>query len=103
MKGVYSMSTMTKKLGKNRQIHFKYNNGKASSALIAGDFNSWGQKKLEMKKIHEGTYRKSLLLPPGTYEYKFLVDGRWENDPLNELTAVNCFGTLNNVIHVRDF
>jgi 1,4-alpha-glucan branching enzyme len=95
------MGTLTKNNAKSRQIHFKYNNCKASSVLLVGDFNSWGQKKLAMKKIDEGTYRKSLLLPPGTYEYKFLVDGQWVNDPSNELTLVNCFGTTNNIIHVH--
>jgi 1,4-alpha-glucan branching enzyme len=101
MKGVYSMATMTKKDAKNRQVHFEYNNDKASSVFLVGDFNSWNQQKHEMKEIHDGTYRKNLLLPPGTYEYKFLVDGRWETDASNKLTSVNCFGTTNNVIQVR--
>ena len=94
------MGTTTKKNGKNRQVHFEYNNGKASSVFLVGDFNSWNQKKHEMKEIHDGTYRKSLILPPGTYEYKFIVDGQWKSDPLKELAPMNSFRTKNNVIHV---
>jgi 1,4-alpha-glucan branching enzyme len=100
MKGVYLMGTITKRNAKNRQIHFEYNNGKASSVFLVGDFNSWDQKKHEMKEIHDGTYRKSLILPPGIYEYKFIVDGQWKSDPLKELAPMNCFRTMNNVIHV---
>ncbi|MDY6973201.1 MAG: glycogen-binding domain-containing protein [Thermodesulfobacteriota bacterium] len=40
------------------------------------------------------------MLYPERYEYRFLVDGQWYNDPQNDLTCPNCFGTQNNVILV---
>ena len=92
---------MAKKTAKTRRVEFKYNNGKASSVFLVGDFNAWNQKKHEMKESNDGTCRKILMLPPGTYEYKFLVDGQWKNDPLNKKTKLNCFKTLNNVIDVH--
>jgi 1,4-alpha-glucan branching enzyme len=94
------MSTMTKKNAKKRQIQIEYNIDGASSVFLLGDFNDWNQKKHEMKKNDDGIYRKTLMLSPGTYEYKFLVDGQWKNDPLKELAPMNCFRTMNNVIHV---
>jgi 1,4-alpha-glucan branching enzyme len=92
---------MTKKIAKTRFVQFDYNNGEVTSVFLVGDFNAWDEKKDEIKKNDDGTRRKTLMLPPGTYEYKFLVDGQWKNDPSNEKTSVNCFNTLNNVIHVH--
>jgi 1,4-alpha-glucan branching enzyme len=101
MKGIYSMGMMTKKKSTVRSVKFEYNNDKASSVFLAGDFNAWNQKKDELEEIDYGAYRKTLMLPPGTYEYHFLVDGKWEMDPLNKVTSVNCYETMHNVIHVR--
>jgi 1,4-alpha-glucan branching enzyme len=94
------MGTMTAKNVKYRQVQFKYNNGKASSVFLVGDFNAWDHKKHEMNENDYGIYSQTLMLPPGSYQYKFLVDGQWENDPLNKMTAVNSLRGLNNVIHV---
>ena len=95
------MSTIINDNDKNRQVHFEYNNNKASSVFLVGDFNAWNHKKHEMKQSDDGTYRQTLILTPGTYQYKFIVDGQWENDPLNKMTVVNSFRGLNNVIDVR--
>ena len=94
------MGTMTAKNFKYRQVQFKYNNGKASSVFLVGDFNAWDHRKDEMNENDYGIYSQTLMLSPGSYQYKFLVDGQWENDPLKELTPMNCFRTKNNVIHV---
>jgi hypothetical protein len=40
------------------------------------------------------------MLFPGTYEYRFMVDGQWKNDPNNNQTRINRFGTKNNFIVV---
>jgi hypothetical protein len=40
------------------------------------------------------------MLSPGNYEYKFLVDGQWKEDPQNDQLHPNCFGTYNNIINV---
>jgi len=90
------------KLSKKKQsVEFKYNNDKASSVVLVGDFNAWDPGKDKLKKGKDGYYRKILKLPAGTYEYKFLVDGRWENDPLNNRTHPNLHNTVNNVIEVN--
>jgi 1,4-alpha-glucan branching enzyme len=101
MKEIYSMTTMTKKNVNTRSVQFEYNNGKASSVFLVGDFNFWNQKKDELEEIDYGAYRKTLMLPPGIYEYQFLVDGKWEMDPLNKLTSVNCYEIMHNVTHIR--
>jgi hypothetical protein len=38
------------------------------------------------------------MLFPRKYEYKFLIDGEWKEDPRNDKTYPNCFGTHNSVL-----
>ena len=45
-------------------------------------------------------WRKTVMIYPGRYEYRFWVDGEWYNDPLNTLRCPNCFGSENNIIEV---
>jgi len=91
---------MTKKIAESRPVQFEYNDHEASSVFLVGDFNCWNRKKHEMKENDYGIYSQTLMLSPGSYQYKFIVDGQWENDPLNKMTAVNSLRGLNNVIHV---
>jgi 1,4-alpha-glucan branching enzyme len=91
---------MAKNIVEKRSVQFKYNNGKASSVFLVGDFNAWNHKKHEMNENDRGAYSQTLMLSPGSYQYKFLVDGQWENDPLNKMTAFNAFRGLNSIIRV---
>ena len=70
----------------------------AKEVYIAGTFNNWNPKKHLMHQIANGIWEKTVTVPPGIYEYKFLVDGQWKEDPKNELICLNCFGTRNSVI-----
>ncbi|MGK2906986.1 MAG: hypothetical protein ACSLFH_11655 [Desulfuromonadales bacterium] len=54
-----------------------------------------------MKKSLKGLWKKTLTLPPGRYEYRFLLDGRWENDPAQTQVVPNGFGSHNNLIVVE--
>jgi 1,4-alpha-glucan branching enzyme len=71
----------------------------AKKVLLVGDFNGW--KPAEMKKQKDGHFAALVGLPPGTYEYKFIVDGQWRVDPDNSAWALNPHGTLNSVAQVQ--
>lgn len=43
---------------------------------------------------------KETALPPGTYEYRLLVDGEWMPDPLAKDDVPNPFGWRNSVLQV---
>lgn len=73
----------------------------AQEVSIAGDFNEWNAKKHSLKKKSGGFWERTLMLFPGRYEYKFLVDGVWRVDPSNSLLCKNTFGTRNSVIEVK--
>jgi hypothetical protein len=44
-------------------------------------------------------WKKIKVLPLGTHEYKFIVDGKWTLDPERQ-TIPNQYGTVNNIIEV---
>ena len=47
-----------------------------------------------------GRWEKEILVPPGTYEYLFIADGRWLPDPECSETTPNPFGGVNCVRRV---
>lgn len=89
-----------KKKTQKGKITFKLEASEAKEAILVGDFNSWDVKKHRMKRDKKGRWTKIVTLSPGNYEYKFLVDGQWQNDPSNDELVPNSFGTLNNVLTV---
>ena len=89
-----------KQRGKKRRVSFSVDASTANEVSLGGDFNDWDTHAHVMRKDSNGVWKKILMLPPARYEYKFLVDGQWRNDPNNDQTCPNCFGTLNNVLIV---
>jgi 1,4-alpha-glucan branching enzyme len=90
---------------KNHLVTFSYKSFEAKQVILAGDFNNWNLKQHPMKKDCKelqwrGTWEKTLMLPEGKYEYKFLVDGEWVIDPQNTQTTHNNFGTQNSIINL---
>jgi 1,4-alpha-glucan branching enzyme len=75
---------------------------RAQIVQVAGDFNGWQPARTAMKKVaHNGVWQAKVKLPPGTYRYRLVVDGRWQQDPYNDLSEPNIFGDLNSVIEVK--
>ena len=91
---------MFKKGTKKDTIRFSLKPGSSITKVeIAGDFNEWVPTL--MKKQKGGEFALILNIQPGTYEYKFIVDGDWQVDPDHSAWALNPFGTLNSVIQVE--
>jgi 1,4-alpha-glucan branching enzyme len=86
---------------KRRRTVFSVSAPDAHEVFLAGDFNDWDGRKHPMKKEKNGVWKKVTQLLPGKYEYKFLIDGQWHNDPASAWTCQNAFGTTNNVIEVE--
>ena len=85
---------------KRRRTTFSLNAPLATEVFLAGDFNAWMAKKHPLKKNADGVWEKITFMLPGRYEYKFIVDGKWELDPDNRQVCPNRFGTHNNVITI---
>lgn len=73
----------------------------ARSVQLAGDFNSWNPTVNPLKKSSNGLWKINLNLSPGRYEYRFLVDGRWQNDPHCASYVANPFGEDNCLLIVE--
>ncbi len=61
-------------------VYFEYIDPTAQSVAIAGTFNDWRPQVTPMVNMGGGRWRKLLVVAPGTYEYTFVVDGRWLED-----------------------
>jgi 5'-AMP-activated protein kinase regulatory beta subunit len=90
----------SKEKAKRRRVTLSLESPNAKDVILMGDFNKWNAKTHPMKKGKNGVWTKTVMLFPGRYEYKFMVDGQWQNDPGNDQACLNCFGTHNNVIVV---
>jgi cyclomaltodextrinase len=50
---------------------------------LAGDFNGWSTTATEMAKTGDD-FTASPAIPDGVHHYKFVVDGKWTNDPASD-------------------
>ena len=81
-------------------VRFEYTHLTAKAVCLAGTFNHW---QPEAKTLHSsglGNWWKETSLAPGTYEYCFVVDGKWIPDPLARETVPNPFGGRNSILKV---
>ena len=82
---------------------------KAKEVFVAGTFNNWSPKSHPLKRNSDGTWALTLGLPPGRYEYKFVIDGEWCCEAGCDKSHEGCpkcvaneFGTMNRVLLVED-
>lgn len=69
----------------------------ARIVAVAGSFNNWNQSQLLFARVG-GEWICRVNLPPGKYEYKFIVDGNWLTDPRNSKTTHDDRGNENSVL-----
>jgi hypothetical protein len=68
-----------------REVVVRFRDPAATDVRIAGDFNGWVPDKGVRSLIEsDGPVRvwtKILKLSPGTYQYRYIVDGEWREGP----------------------
>src|SRR4030042_2129086 len=89
-----------KKEIKEKKATFNFLAPHAESGSIAGDFNNWNTVSHPLEKDKKGVWKVLLPLAPGIYQYRFFVDGQWQNDPDSTNLVENQFGTFNCVKEV---
>ncbi|MBC8391542.1 MAG: glycoside hydrolase [Deltaproteobacteria bacterium] len=94
--------TLSKQIIKRKRVTFSFEATAAGEVILMGDFNNWNPKKHPMKQDKGERWSKTVVLSPGTHEYKFFVDGEWKEDPRNDQTCANCFGTQNSVLNIKE-
>jgi 1,4-alpha-glucan branching enzyme len=73
----------------------------AEHVLLAGDFTEWEENAVVMKRLKSGVWKLQVALETSsTIQYRFLVDGRWVDDPECQARIPNGMGGENCVRHV---
>lgn len=98
---------MPKKANKTKVSRITLAAPDAHEVFVAGSFNDWSPTANPMARDEQGWWETELELPPGNYEYKFLIDGEWCCEagcdrPYNgcKNCAPNPFGTMNRILEV---
>jgi glycosidase len=88
-------------LAEKETITFRISSPEAQKVFLAGTFNNWSDSALPMSDPdRDGTFEVALPLEPGTYQYKFVVDGQWTEDPGNPEKTPDGFGGSNSLLTV---
>ena len=78
--------------------------GHAGQAMaVAGDFNHWSSRSHPMRYNESMRVFEALIpLPPGTFQYRLVIDGEWVADGHNGHQQLNSYGEPNSVITVTE-
>ena len=90
---------MPVKKAKKRKV-FSLKAPKATAVCLAGTFNDWEPGARLLKLGSDGVWKTSMTLTPGVHEYRFIVDGKWCDDPKCEDRRTNEFGSTNCVVRL---
>ena len=70
----------------------------AGKVLLAGSFSNWQHGAIAMTRTDSG-WIAFVVLEPGKYWYKFIIDGGWTTDPNNALNEDDGEGNTNSVYY----
>jgi chromosome partitioning protein len=88
-----------------REVVVQFRDALASDVRIAGDFNGWvpdkGVRSLIEAEGETRIWTKILHLAPGRYQYRYVVDGEWREDPDNPEGVASQVGGRNSILVVR--
>lgn len=85
------------------QLHiFDYAGAAARSVGVAGSFNDWRPDATPMQRADNGHWSVTVELPPGTYQYMFVIDGSaWVPDPAASRGIDDGFGRANSLVVIE--
>ena len=87
---------------KEKAVRFELQAAPDCQVFIAGSFNNWDPTSHPLAyRPDKDVFRAYILLEEGTYEYKFIVNGVWQEDPLCPERVANEKGTYNSVIRIH--
>ena len=82
-------------------VLLEFSHPTAKAIAIAGTFNEWRPEFTPMVSLGEGRWIKQLILAPGVYEYRWVVDGEWMPDRRAGGTVRYPLGGRNFVLRVN--
>jgi 1,4-alpha-glucan branching enzyme len=88
------------RVGKKR-VAFAIHAPHAREVAVAGTFNNWDPSTRHLKGEADGKWKVTFYLEPGKYEYRFVVDGIWTDDPSCIARCPNQYGGENCILIVE--
>ena len=80
-----------------QHITFDPKDKKYKNVEIAGDMNEWTPGRTPMH-LKDGAWQTDILLFPGKYQYKLVLDKKWVLDPGNPENVDNNIGGTNSLL-----
>ena len=72
----------------------------AEQVFVAGDFNGWSADATPLSRRSGGWWETTLELPPGSYQFIYLVDGTATTPPRAATSVDDGFGGENGLFTV---
>ena len=87
------------------QVTFSFQpGGSPQQVLLSGNFNGWASSADKASVLldddGDGVWEVTVVLAPGKWQYKFIVDGQWIADPNNPEKIDDGFGGSNSVLTI---
>lgn len=90
----------TARLSGSQSFRLELTRPQAREVFVAGSFNDWQPATTPLKLAGDGKWAVELSLPPGRYEYRFVADGEWMDDPNAKEVVPNPHGGANALLVV---
>ena len=99
----YHVDALTPPRVENDRLVFNFHHDAAQTVALAGDFNGWNPSQHPLAKQENGIWRIEIeALPPGSYQYKFVVNNdQWVDDPNNGLKSSDGRGGFNSALFIE--
>lgn len=91
---------MTSTTSRAKRVTLALEAPQAQQVFLVGSFNDWDPTAAPMSRSKDGAWKTTLALAPGEYEYRFVVDGQWCDDPGCDQRCPNALGGENCVLKV---
>jgi len=95
-----SKTRQTARARGSQSIRLELTRPQAREVFIAGSFNDWQPTATPLKPAGDGRWFVALSLSPGRYEYRFIADGEWLDDPSAKDVVPNPHGGANALLLV---
>lgn len=84
------------------KVTFSVEAKEANTAAVVGDFNNWNPAEGELSKLKNGNFKGVFdLAKDASYEFKYIIDGVYVNEPEADSFKWNEFaGAENGVLSV---
>ncbi|WP_272021919.1 isoamylase early set domain-containing protein [Olleya namhaensis] len=81
------------------KVTFTVPAAQAKQVTVAGNWNEWNTEVEPLKKLKNGTFKGTVNLEAGqAYEFKYVVDGQWQNDVEADGYAWNDYAAADNSV-----